>query len=71
MSKKVAVIDLGSNSVRLAIFERTSRLGFYVVGEYKVKIRLGEGAYENGGMLTKSAMDKCFLAFSDFKKIIF
>lgn len=70
MSKKVAVIDLGSNSVRLAIFERTSRLGFYVVGEYKVKIRLGEGAYENGGMLTKSAMDKCFLAFSDFKKII-
>ena len=70
MSKKVAVIDLGSNSVRLAIFERTSRLGFYVAGEYKVKIRLGEGAYENGGMLTKSAMDKCFLAFSDFKKII-
>ena len=29
MSKRVAVIDLGSNSARMAIFERTSRLGFF------------------------------------------
>ena len=42
MTKKVAVIDLGSNSARMVIFGRTSRLGFYILGEYKMKVRLGE-----------------------------
>ena len=50
MPKRVAVIDLGSNSARAVIFERTSRLGFFILAEHKIKIRLGEGAYENGGI---------------------
>lgn len=69
MAKRVGVIDLGSNSARLAIFERTSRLGFYVMGEFKTKVRLGKGAYQNGGVLTDEAMDKCFVAFSQFREI--
>lgn len=70
MPKRVAVVDLGSNSVRMAIFERTSRLGFYILREYKIKVRLGEGAYENGGVLRQAAMDKAFNAFKEFKHYI-
>lgn len=67
MSKRVAVIDLGSNSARMAIFERTSRLGFFILREYKVKARLGEGAYEKGGVLQESAMSNVLNAFKEFK----
>lgn len=70
MSKRVAVIDLGSNSARMVIFERTSRLGFYILGEHKMRVRLGEGAYEKGGIIQEEAMEKCFLAFAEFKKLI-
>ncbi|EOW9630569.1 hypothetical protein ACWDWG_001853, partial [Campylobacter jejuni] len=28
MAKKTAVVDLGSNSIRMVIFEKTSRYGF-------------------------------------------
>ncbi|CUU83373.1 phosphatase [Campylobacter hyointestinalis] len=70
MPKRVAVIDLGSNSARMAIFERTSRLGFYILREYKIKVRLGEGAYENGGVLQDAAMDKVFYAFKEFSYFI-
>ena len=38
MPKRVAVIDLGSNSMRLAVFERTSRYGFFIVAEHKIKV---------------------------------
>lgn len=70
MPKRVAVIDLGSNSVRLAIFQRTSRLGFFLLKEYKIKARLGEGAYEKAGMLQDEAMDKLYGAFKEFKYLI-
>lgn len=70
MPKRVAVIDLGSNSARMVIFERTSRLGFFIFREYKIKVRLGEGAYENGGVLQQKAMDNVFSAFSEFKHLI-
>lgn len=69
--RRVALIDLGSNSVRLAIFERTSRYAFYVAQEHKVKVRLGQGAYENAdGFLQDEAIERCFAAFEDFKNII-
>ena len=70
MSKRVAIIDLGSNSVRMAIFERTSRLGFFTVGEFKINVKLGEGAYENGGLLQESAMQNSYEALLEFKKLI-
>lgn len=69
MAKRTAVIDLGSNSMRMAIFERTSRWAFFILGEYKIKLRLAEGGYENGGVISQSAIQKAFLAFSEFKKI--
>ncbi|MSN96162.1 Ppx/GppA family phosphatase [Campylobacter sp. FMV-PI01] len=70
MARRVAVIDLGSNSLRMAIFERTSRLGFYILGEFKIKVRLAKGAYQNDGSITKESMDECFEGLREFKKII-
>ena len=70
MPKRVAVIDLGSNSMRLAVFERTSRYGFFIVAEHKIRVRLGEGAYENGGFLQEASMQKCLNAFGEFKRLI-
>lgn len=69
MAKRTAVIDLGSNSMRMAIFERTSRYAFYILGEFKMKVRLGESAYENGGAISKKSMQKAYEAFCEFKSI--
>ncbi|WP_169777486.1 Ppx/GppA phosphatase family protein [Campylobacter mucosalis] len=69
MAKRTAVIDLGSNSMRMAIFERTSRWAFFILGEYKMKVRLGEGGYSNGSIISESSMQKAFNAFCEFKSI--
>lgn len=70
MSKKVAVIDLGSNSARMVIFERTSRLGFYIIGEFKSKLRLGSKSYETDGLIQNDGMQKGLQTFVEFKKLI-
>ncbi|WP_291949770.1 Ppx/GppA phosphatase family protein [Campylobacter sp.] len=68
MAKKTAVIDLGSNSIRMVIFERTSRYGFYICSEYKKKVRLGENAYNNNKILQENAMNKAEQALAFFKE---
>jgi exopolyphosphatase/guanosine-5'-triphosphate,3'-diphosphate pyrophosphatase len=70
LAKLTAVIDFGSNSVRLVIFERTSRFGFKIVHESKSRVRIGEGAYAKGGVLQSEPMDRAFLALRGFAKII-
>ena len=69
MAKRTAVIDIGSNSARMIIIERTSRFGFYLLQEVKSKVRISEGAYENGGLLQSYAMDRAFWALSEFLNI--
>ncbi|AJC85684.1 Ppx/GppA phosphatase family protein [Campylobacter sp. RM16704] len=71
MAKKTAVIDLGSNSVRMVVFERTSRYGFFVCSEYKKKVRLGENAYNNNKILQEDAMLKAQKALIYFKEKAF
>ena len=70
MAKRTAVIDLGSNSMRMAIFERTSRLAFFILAEYKTKVRLGEGGYGSNNEISESSMEKALKAFSEFSNII-
>lgn len=69
MAKRTAVIDLGSNSMRMAIFERTSRWAFFILGEYKMRVRLGEGGYEEGGTILQKSMQRALEAFLEFKSI--
>jgi exopolyphosphatase/guanosine-5'-triphosphate,3'-diphosphate pyrophosphatase len=71
LAKHTAIIDFGSNSVRLVIFERTSRFGFKIVHESKSRVRIGEGAYAKGGVLQEEPMKRALLALSSFKKNYF
>ncbi|WP_373072672.1 Ppx/GppA phosphatase family protein [Sulfurimonas sp.] len=70
MAKRVAVIDIGSNSVRMVIYEKTSRFAFHLLYESKSKVRLSENAYNNNGNLQQNAMDRAYHALSDFVNII-
>ena len=66
MAKVTAVIDIGSNSARMAVFKKTSRFGFYLLREEKSKVRISEGAYENNGNLQDFAIKRALNALNEF-----
>lgn len=66
MAKVTAVIDIGSNSARIAIFKRTSRFGFYLLREEKSRIRISEGAYLHNGNLQPEAVERGVKALKEF-----
>lgn len=70
MAKRVAVIDIGSNSVRLVVFEKTSRFAFHLLNESKSKVRLSENVYQNDGNLQEFAIQRTIDALKDFMSII-
>lgn len=70
MSKRTAIIDIGSNSARMAIFEKSSRYAFHLINETKSRVRIGEGAYNFGGVLQEPALKRAFIALEEFGHII-
>ena len=70
MAKRVAVIDIGSNSIRMVVYEKTSRFAFHLLYEAKSKVRISEDAYKNGGSLQKIPMQRAYDALADFLTII-
>lgn len=70
MAKRTAIIDIGSNSARLVIYEKTSRYGFHLICEQKSKVRLGEGAYQKEGYLQPPAIKRAFLTLKSFQQTI-
>ncbi len=69
MAKITAVIDIGSNSVRMAIFKKTSQFGFYLLYEIKSKVRISQGTYGHKGELQKAPMKRALKALNEFKEI--
>jgi exopolyphosphatase/guanosine-5'-triphosphate,3'-diphosphate pyrophosphatase len=69
MAKRTAVIDIGSNSARMAIYEKESRFSFSLLKEIKNQVRISEGAYENGGNLQPFAISRALIALGEFHKI--
>lgn len=61
-----AVIDIGSNSARLVIYQESSEYGFHLICERKSKVRIGEGAYEAGGYLQPVGVQRAYLALKEF-----
>ncbi|WP_456433751.1 Ppx/GppA phosphatase family protein [Nitratifractor sp.] len=70
MPKRIAVIDIGSNSARLVIYQRTSRYGFHLICQQKSRVRIGEGAYERGGELQPAGIRRAFGALQSFSHTI-
>lgn len=70
MARRVAVIDIGSNSVRMVIYEKTSRFAFHLLYETKTKVRLSQDIYQNDGNLQEKPMQRAYEALSDFTTII-
>lgn len=69
MAKVTAVIDIGSNSARMVVFERSSRFGFHLIKEIKSRVRISEDTYQNGGYLQPIPMQRCFSALKEFLNI--
>ena len=70
MAKRTAIIDIGSNSARMVVYEKSSSFAFHLLKEIKSRIRLGEGAYELGGELQSEPMQRAYDALSEFVSII-
>jgi len=66
MRKRTAIIDIGSNSARLVIFEKTSKYGFHLICEQKSKVRIGEGAYAKNGYLQPIGITRAYLTLKSF-----
>jgi len=70
MPKRTAVIDIGSNSARLVIFQNTSKHGFHLICEQKSRVRIGEGAYENNGYLQSAGLERAYRALESFAQTL-
>ncbi len=70
MSKRTAIIDIGSNSARLVIYQSTSKHGFHLLCEKKSRVRIGEGAYENNGNLQPVGINRALQAIESFSQTI-
>ena len=66
MAKRTAIIDIGSNSIRMVIYEKTSRFAFYLLHEAKFRVRISENAYINHGNLQDKAMQRTYNAIQAF-----
>ena len=66
MAKRTAIIDIGSNSVRMVIFEKTSRFAFHLLHEAKSRVRISEDAYLHDGNLQEPAIERALCALRDF-----
>ncbi len=70
MAKRTAIIDIGSNSISVVVYEKSSRYAFSLIKKARIAVRIGEGAYEHGGLLQEEAMQKAYRALEDILCII-
>ncbi|MBA1437535.1 MAG: Ppx/GppA family phosphatase [Epsilonproteobacteria bacterium] len=69
MAKRTAVIDIGSNSIRMVIYEKTSRFAFHLLHEEKSKVRISENAYKHNAILQEAPMRRTYNALENFLQI--
>lgn len=66
--RRVGIIDIGSNSMRLVIFQITKERSFYPIEDVKETVRLGEGV-NNTGKIKKNKIELGIKTMFLFKEI--
>jgi exopolyphosphatase/guanosine-5'-triphosphate,3'-diphosphate pyrophosphatase len=69
MAKITTIIDIGSNSMRMVVFKKTSRFAFHLINETKSKVKISENSYQNNGYLQEIPMIRAFNAMESFVNI--
>jgi len=69
MAKITTIIDIGSNSMRMVVFAKTSRYAFHLINETKSKVKISQDAYLNNGELQNEPMNRAFNALKSFLNI--
>ncbi|MFA7092868.1 MAG: Ppx/GppA phosphatase family protein [Arcobacteraceae bacterium] len=69
MAKITTVIDIGSNSMRMVVFQKSSRFAFHLLNETKSKVKISEGCYENGGNLQPVPLQRAYDSLKSFLNI--
>jgi exopolyphosphatase/guanosine-5'-triphosphate,3'-diphosphate pyrophosphatase len=69
MAKVTTVIDIGSNSMRMVVLQKSSRYAFHLINETRARVKISEGSYENEGNLQALPMERAFNALKSFLNI--
>lgn len=69
MSKVTTIIDIGSNSMRMVVLQKSSRFAFNLINETKSRVKISEGCYENDGNLQEIPMQRAYESLKSFLNI--
>jgi exopolyphosphatase / guanosine-5'-triphosphate,3'-diphosphate pyrophosphatase len=69
MSKVTTIIDIGSNSMRMVVLQKSSRFAFSLINETKSRVKISEGCYENNGNLQDIPMQRAYESLKSFLNI--
>lgn len=69
MDKKVAVIDLGSNSVRMIVVAVNERGAYRLIDEVKAMVRIGQGMSIDG-RIQEESLSRSLFTLKIFKKFV-
>lgn len=68
MQKRIAIIDLGTNTFHLLIAEGNGK-GYNIIYRDRLAVKIGMGGI-NDGLITESALQRTLVAMQSFKNII-
>ncbi len=69
MAKVTTIIDIGSNSMRMVVLEKSSRFAFNLINETKSRVKISEGCYENDGNLQEKPLQRALNSLESFLNI--
>ncbi len=69
MAKVTTIIDIGSNSMRMVVLQKSSRFAFNLINETKSRVKISEGSYENDGYLQDVPMQRAYDSLKSFLSI--
>lgn len=69
MAKITTIIDIGSNSMRMVVLQKSSRFAFNLINETKSRVKISEGCYENNGNLQEEPMNRAYESLKSFLNI--